>query len=72
MKSLTPTIKVLRMIQQDCEADSEQLDRTPFTPRGMGETFGNVLAMIAGVAKAVETVAVELEASRPIQELEEE
>lgn len=61
MTDLTPTIDMLRLLQNDCEVDATQLDSTPFTPLGMGETFGNILAMIAAVAKAVETVAVEVE-----------
>lgn len=53
--------EVMRQIQADCEEDAAALDRTPFTPRGVGETFGVTLAMIAAVAKGVEVLAKKIE-----------
>jgi hypothetical protein len=55
---------VMKMIQEDCETDSAKLDQTPFTPRGMGETFGAMLAMIAAVAAAAESLALEVDRLR--------
>jgi len=53
--------ELMRTIQADCKQDAEDLDSTPFTPRGMGETFGSTLAMIATVARAVEKLAEKAE-----------
>jgi hypothetical protein len=46
--------EVARMVQADCVTDAAALDRTPFTPRGIGEVLGATLAMIAALAKAIE------------------
>lgn len=43
---------VMREVEKDCATDATALDSTPFTPRGIGETFGNTLAMLAAVAHA--------------------
>lgn len=51
---------VMRDIQNDCARDAGRLDRTPFTPRGVGETLGSTLAMISATAKACEVLAEEL------------
>lgn len=51
---------VMRMVAEDCEADAARLDRTPFTPRGMGETFGSLLAQIKALATAIEVIATAL------------
>ena len=54
--------EIMRLVQSDCKQDAELLDRTAFTPRGVGEAFGNVLAMIAAVARGVEVLAEKIEA----------
>lgn len=48
---------VMRMVASDCEKDATKLDSTPFTPRGIGETLGAMLAMIAACARGVAAVA---------------
>lgn len=40
----------MRMVAADCETDATSLDATPFTGRGVGEVFGNLLAMIKACA----------------------
>ncbi len=54
--------ETMRIVRADCEADAQAVDRTPFTARGVGETFGATLAMIAAVARAVELLAGEVDA----------
>lgn len=54
--------KVAREIAADCATDAVALDRTPFTARGMGETFGTTLAMIGALAKTVAILADEVAA----------
>jgi hypothetical protein len=54
--------KVMREVQADCEADAAAVDRTPFTPKGVGATFGTTLAMLSVVARAVEVLAERIEA----------
>lgn len=49
----------MRMVRDDAKADATRLDSTPFTPRGIGETFGQVLAMIAAIADTVAVLAEE-------------
>lgn len=41
------------MIREDVGADAAALDRTPFDKRGVGETFGNVLAICGALAACV-------------------
>jgi hypothetical protein len=60
MTDLRKHAEVMRTVEADCVTDAAALDRTPFTPRGMGETFGAQLAMIAAVAKSVAVLADEL------------
>lgn len=60
MADLAKIADTMRQVAADCETDATALDRTPFTPRGMGETFGATLAMIAAVAKATAVLADEL------------
>lgn len=57
MTDLAKVADTMRQVAADCETDAVALDRTPFTPRGMGETFGTQLAMIAAVAKATAVLA---------------
>jgi hypothetical protein len=45
--------EVMANIREDCRADAALLDETPFTPRGVGERLGAMLAMIDAVAAAV-------------------
>jgi hypothetical protein len=54
----------MRQVQQDCKNDAAALDRTTFTPRGVGEALGTTLAMVAAVARAAELLAEELETER--------
>lgn len=49
----------MRQVQADCKSDAAALDSTPFTPRGVGESLGTILAMLAAVARAVELLAEE-------------
>lgn len=49
--------EVMRLIAEDCESDAMKLDGTPFTPRAVGEQFGNLLAAVKAVAAAVEALA---------------
>jgi len=53
--------EVARQIATDCATDATALDSTPFTPRGMGETFGSTLAMVAALARAVEALASDMD-----------
>ena len=57
MSDLSTTIARARMVREDCNTDAAALNSTPFTPKGIGETFGNTLAMIAAVAKCCEEIA---------------
>ena len=49
--------EVMRLIAADAEADALKVDSTPFTPRGVGENFGNIYAAIKALAEAVELLA---------------
>ncbi len=53
--------QTMRDVQNDCATDAIALDSTPFTPRGIGETLGTMLAMIQAVAKGVELLAEQLD-----------
>ena len=59
-RDLKRLAEMMRTVAADCDEDSKRLDSTPFTPRGVGETLGEHLAMIAAVAKGVAVVADEL------------
>ena len=50
-------VEVMRMVADDCQKDSVRLDSRPFTPRGVGESLGEMLAMIAACATGVANVA---------------
>lgn len=63
MSNLIKIAETMRLVAADCKEDASKLDRTPFTPRGMGETFGAQLAMIAAVAKATAVLADSLAAT---------
>ena len=58
---------VMRMVQEDCEADAAQLDRTPFTPLGMGTALGQMLAQVKAVAKTCEALAEHLLADAEVE-----
>lgn len=49
--------ETMATVRADCATDATALDSTPFTPRGMGEALGTILAMIAAVAHGVERLA---------------
>jgi len=49
-----------RMVREDCEKDSHEVDRTPFTPKGVGTVLGQLLAMIAVLAECVAELGDEL------------
>lgn len=49
--------EVMRLIRADCEADALAIDGKPFDGRAVGEQFGNILASVAALAKAVEALA---------------
>lgn len=56
---MSDVAEMMRTIQHDCKQDAEEVDRTPFTPLGIGTQFGTILAMIAAVARGVERLAEE-------------
>ena len=58
---LSQTIDRARLVREDCVTDAEALDRTPFTPRGIGEALGSMLAQIAALAKCIEEIAADRE-----------
>lgn len=64
MTDLAKLADTMRTVAADCEQDATKLDSTPFTPRGMGETLGAMLAMIAACAKGVAVVADQLAEER--------
>ena len=51
--------EVARMVFADAETDAVALDGKPFTGRVVAETFGSTLAMIAALAKCIETLAAD-------------
>jgi hypothetical protein len=59
MTDLTETAARARLVREDCRRDAEAVDRTPFTPEGVGTLFGNLLAQIAALAKCIEELAEE-------------
>jgi len=40
----------MTMVRNDCKTDAAALDSAPFTPLGIGETLGTMLALIAAIA----------------------
>ncbi len=63
--NLKKIAETMRTVADDCADDASKLDATPFTNRGVGETFGNVLAMIRACATGVAIVAEELDGILP-------
>ena len=55
------------MVQEDCEAEAAHLDRTPFTPLGMGTALGQMLAQVNAVAKTCEALAEHLLADAEVE-----
>lgn len=49
--------EVMREVEKDCRADASTLDGKPFEGSTVAEQFGNCLAAIAAVARAVEVLA---------------
>ena len=49
------------LVRDDAPVDAEALDRTPFTPRGIGGTLGSMLAMIGALATCVVELCDHLE-----------
>lgn len=49
--------QVMRLVQEDCEAEGTSTRAIPFTGRGVGEQLGNMLAEIKAVAWGVEVLA---------------
>lgn len=47
------TVQRARLVLEDAPRDAAQVDRTPFTPSGVGPLLGNILAMIAALAECV-------------------
>jgi len=47
----------MRAVQADCKEDALETDRTPFTPSGVGERFGTLLAQVDACARAIEILA---------------
>jgi hypothetical protein len=46
-----------RLVRENCARDAAAVDSTPFTARGIGETFGILFALIAALAKCIEELA---------------
>lgn len=53
--------EVMREVQKDCKADALSLDGSVINGRLLGEAFGNTLAMLAAVARAVEVLAEQID-----------
>ena len=43
----------MELIAADCETDVRHFDGQPFTGKTVGTQFGNTLAMVAAIARAV-------------------
>lgn len=61
--------EVMAMVAEDCANDAAALDHTTFTPRGVGEAFGTVLAQIKAIAEANKVLASTLAALAASQEV---
>lgn len=57
---LDKVVATMKMVADDCVEDAKNLDHTHFSPRGVGEALGGMLAMISAVAKSTAIVAEEL------------
>jgi hypothetical protein len=54
---LDRVIHVMEMVQADCHDEAMKLDGKPFDGQTVAKQFGNMLAEISAVAKAVEVLA---------------
>ena len=59
-RDLRDIAETMRLVARDCDTDATALDRTPFTPKGVGAVLGEPLAIVAAVAKGVAIAADEL------------
>lgn len=59
MSSKQGIVSMSKKIQEDCEELATKMDGQPFNGRTMAEGFGNCLAMIDALARAVEILAKE-------------
>lgn len=57
-------LEVVRTIKADAEADANKLERRPFDARNVAEVFGETLALVHGLAGALEVLLVEREGAR--------
>jgi hypothetical protein len=57
VSELEKIAEVMRMVQEDCEADAMSIDSKPFDAKTVGMQFGNLLAEVKAVARAVELLA---------------
>jgi hypothetical protein len=51
-----------RLVREDAARDAEAVDRTPFTPHGVGSTLGSILAQIAALATCIEELGEDVRA----------
>lgn len=61
---LSKIAEVMAMIQQDTEAEAMALDGQPFDGKTVAVQFGNLLAEVNSIAKAVQVIAEHV-AERP-------
>lgn len=57
MSELEKIADVMRMVQEDCEAEAMSIDGKPFDGETVAVQFGNLLAEVKAVACAVELLA---------------
>ena len=57
MSDLGRTAERARLVLDDVPRDAEALDRTPFTPQGLGPVLGSMLAQIGALAKCIVELA---------------
>jgi hypothetical protein len=60
--TLDRIIELSRQIAEECLDVTRHVDRTPFTPKDVGEMFGTILAQQMALAKAIEALAVQVKA----------
>lgn len=51
--SVAETRKRAQLVLEDAPKDAAKLDRTPFTPLGIGTVLGEMLAMIEALAQCI-------------------
>jgi hypothetical protein len=57
--TLAETQARARLVREDTALDAAAVDRTPFTPRGLGMALGAILAQIGALAKCIEELCEE-------------